>query len=86
MIYVCDDARHLVCLPYSVENLHRMAQELGIKRCWFHSSSAYPHYDIPRRRIVEVMSKCRVMPSRTILAIVKGTYRDEDTVQGTDGG
>lgn len=86
LTYVCDDARHLVCLPYNVANLHRMAQELGIKRCWFHASSAHPHYDIPKRRIDEVTAKCRLVDTRTILAIVKGTYRDEDTVQGPDGG
>lgn len=39
--------RHLVCVPYSVENLHAMADALGIKRCWFHADASYPHYDIP---------------------------------------
>lgn len=48
--YCCDEARHLVCLPYTVDNLHRMAEDLGIKRCWFHKD----HYDIPKRRIAEV--------------------------------
>ncbi len=72
LTYVCDDARHLVCLPYSVENLHQMAVELGLKRCWFHRSASYPHYDIPKRRVAELSAKCRVVSSRTILAIVKG--------------
>lgn len=35
LTYYCDSMRHLVCVPYTVGNLHRMAQELGIKRCWF---------------------------------------------------
>lgn len=70
--YLCDDMRHLVCLPYSVENLHRMAADLGIKRCWYHASSSYPHYDIPKRRIAEVTRRCELVPGRTILAIVKG--------------
>ena len=26
MRYFCDNARHLVCEPYSIENLHRMAE------------------------------------------------------------
>ncbi len=68
--YVCDGYRHLVCLPYSVENLHRMARELGIHRGWFHSSPRFPHYDIPKRRISEIMKKCRVVSSREIIAII----------------
>ena len=74
LTYVCDDARHIVCLPYSIENLHRMAADLGIHRCWFHRGASYAHYDIPKRRIAEVTAKCRVVTSRDILAIVKGTY------------
>lgn len=72
MIYVCDDARHLICVPYSVENLHAMAADLGIKRCWFHAGASYPHYDIPKRRAAEIMARCKVVTTREILQIVKG--------------
>lgn len=67
MKYICDNARHLVCLPYSLENLHKMAADLGIKRCWFHKD----HYDIPKRRITEISDQCEVVPTRTILEIVR---------------
>jgi uncharacterized protein YrrD len=67
MIYYCDTARHLVCIPYSIENLHTMAKDLNIKRCWFHKN----HYDIPLRRIQEITSKCLVVSSRDILRIIK---------------
>jgi uncharacterized protein DUF4031 len=73
MTYFCDDARHLICTPYSVENLHVMAADLGIKRCWFHSSSNVLHYDIPKRRIAEIMAKCTVISTREIVAIAKCT-------------
>lgn len=66
--------RHLVCVPYSVENLHAMAADLGIKRCWFHSGTSYPHYDIPKRRIAEIQAKCEVVSARDILRIVKGEW------------
>lgn len=69
--FFCDPWRHLVCLPYSVQNLHRMAEELGIKRCWYHSSSGFKHYDIPKRRLEEVMARCTVVTPRRILEIVK---------------
>ena len=67
--------RHLVCLPYTVPNLHLMAQDLGIKRCWFHPSKGHPHYDIPKRRVVELQARCTVVSPRDILAIMKGTYQ-----------
>lgn len=68
MEYLCDNGRHLVCRPYSIENLHKMAQELNIKRCWFHKH----HYDIPKRRIGEITEKCKVVSSMEILNIIKG--------------
>jgi hypothetical protein len=58
----------LVCVPYSVENLHQMAEELDIKRCWFHRN----HYDIPKKRIDEITAKCELVSSKMIVQIIKG--------------
>lgn len=68
MQYYCDNARHLVCVPYSIENLHKMAESLGIKRCWFHNTK-HAHYDIPKLRIKEIQSKCTQISSRELLKI-----------------
>jgi len=59
--------RHLVCVPYSIENLHLMARALEIKPCWFHKD----HYDLPKRRIAELTSRCRLTNSREIVKIVR---------------
>ena len=67
MEYYCDDHRHLVCKPYSIENLHKMAEDLDIKRCWFHKN----HYDIPKRRIDEIKNKCILVSSKEILYITR---------------
>jgi hypothetical protein len=75
--FYSDDARHLVCVPYSVEHLHHMAEALGIKRCWYHPSVSSPHYDIPKRRIAEVQGKTVVVPTKTILAICQGKWLGE---------
>lgn len=64
--YYCDDARHLVCIPYSIENLHQMAKDLDIKRCWFHKN----HYDIPKKRIDEIKNKCNFVSSKEIVIII----------------
>lgn len=67
LTYYCDNKRHLVCKPYSIENLHRMANELNIKKCWFHKT----HYDIPKRRIDEIQSKCTIVSPKEIVNIIK---------------
>lgn len=76
MNYYCDEIGHLVCVPYSIDNLHIMADSLNIKRCWFHNKS-YAHYDIPKKRIEEIKSKCNVVSSRVILQIVKCLFKEE---------
>lgn len=70
MKFYSDASRHLVCEPYSVEGLHAMAAELGIKHCWFHGGR-HPHYDIPKRRVAEIAAKTEVVSSRRILEITK---------------
>lgn len=73
MIFICDKKRHLICYPYSKDNLHKMAQELGIKRCWFHKD----HYDIPKTRINEIESKVDlIVSSKEIVEIIKGKQLD----------
>ncbi len=67
----CDNKRHLVCVPYSVANLHKMADDLGINRCWFHGGPK-AHYDIPLKQIDEVTKKCTLVSSREILRIIQG--------------
>ena len=68
MEYLCDkEGRHLICVPYSIENLHKMAEDLNIKRCWFHKN----HYDIPKRRIEEISNKCKIVSTREIVKIIK---------------
>jgi len=67
MKYYCDKYRHLVCKPYSIENLHKMAKDLGIKRCWFHKT----HYDIPKTRISKIEVKCNIVSSKEIVNIIK---------------
>ncbi|CAG7579719.1 MAG: hypothetical protein SLAVMIC_00051 [uncultured marine phage] len=72
MKYYCDNKRHLVCLPYSIENLHLMAKELEINECWFHKN----HYDIPKKRIEEISSKCNIVSKKDIVRIIRGTYEE----------
>ena len=77
LVYVCDDKRHLVCLPYSIPNLHEMAEDLDINRAFFENKrgKSHPHYDIPAKRIKEIQAKCTVVSPRAILMITKGKIK-----------
>lgn len=70
LLFCCDKQRHLICVPYSVANLHEMAKQLGIKRHWFHKGR-FPHYDIPKKRLGEISSKCIVISSKELLELIK---------------
>jgi len=70
MRYFCDDQRHLICDPYTIANLHAMAENLDIKRCWFHRGK-FPHYDIPQRRIEEIKAKCEVVTPAKIVEMIR---------------
>jgi len=79
-MYVTDGKRHLVCIPYSTENLHAMAADLGIGRHWFHKN----HYDIPKKRMDEISSKCTLVSSKDIVKIIRGTYDRTDNSSRDD--
>ena len=67
MTYLTDGKRHLICQPYSIINLHLMAIELNIARCFFHKD----HYDIPLKRKAEIEKKCTMVNSREIVKIAR---------------
>lgn len=67
MTFIFDTLRHLICVPYSISGLHKMAQRLNIKRCWFHKD----HYDIPKRRIQEIQRQAIAARPREIAKIIE---------------
>ena len=71
MVYYCDNKRHLICTPYTVENLHKMANDLNIKYCWFHAHDKFPHYDIPKKRVNGIMEKCNLVSTKELLNLIK---------------
>ena len=76
--YLCDTKRHLICTPYSVENLHKMAKELNISRAWFHKGKfGLSHYDIPKTRIKEISEKCTLVSSTSIVRIIRDSLKNK---------
>ena len=70
LVHFTDRKRHLICLPYSVDNLHKMAEFLGIKRSWFHRD----HYDIPKKRIDGIEKKCLFMSTRDMVIVIQRSH------------
>lgn len=75
MKYYTDRRRHLVCLPYSIDNLHKMADDLTLGRHWYHGHP-YPHYDIPKSRIEDIESKCIIVSAKDVVRICKGEFNE----------
>ena len=70
--YFGDRKRHMVCYPYSIENLHIMAKDLDIKPGWFHKN----HYDMPLLRKTELLELMdEVVSPKVIVQIIRGTYK-----------
>lgn len=71
--YLCDNKRHLICIPYSISNLHKMSEDLGIPKHFYHKKgqNIHPHYDIPAKRLKDIQSKCRIISSKELLIIIK---------------
>ena len=80
MKYYTDGKRHLVCVPYSIQNLHAMAKDLGIGRWWFHKN----HYDIPKKRIDEIESRCIMVSPKSIVHIIRGEFESEEQQKAFD--
>ncbi len=72
MKYFVDKAGHLVCVPYSIENLHKMAKDLGIHKCHYHNTKK-PHYDMPKRMLAKIdeIDDVEVVSSKMIVDIIK---------------
>lgn len=72
LTFFYDKQRHLVCKPYSVENLHCMAAILRIDNCWYHNTK-HKHYDIPKKMFDSFwLYPAKKVSPRDILKICKG--------------
>jgi hypothetical protein len=63
----------------SLDELHAFASTIGVRPCWFHRGSKYPHYDITApQRDTAIAAGARAVTSRELLPIAKalaGTSR-----------
>lgn len=56
----------------SLEELHNFASDIGVKKCWFHRSASYPHYDITiEKRELALLSGASLADRETIITCGK---------------
>lgn len=68
--YLCDENRHLVCLPFSWENMQTMLFQLELKRKGLSKTPGKRFYRIPFDRLEEIMDRCEVVAAWEILEII----------------
>lgn len=64
--YVCDKWCHLICEPYSTENLHIMARQIGLDKQWFRKT----YYEIPDYLRKEINKQCQIITLIEIREII----------------
>ena len=80
MRYITDGKRHLICIPYSIKNLHLMARNLAIGKWWYHKGGKknnYPHYDIPKKDQKAIESLCDIVSPKELLTIIKNNVKEK---------
>ena len=70
--------------PYSIDNLHKMVDDLGIKMLG--SFMYHPYYDILERCINEIKARRILISTRDLLNIIKGTNGDQNETQTPEKG
>lgn len=60
----------------SIPELHAFCERVGIKRCWWHSGSRYPHYDINEVQRAEAI-KAGAVPftQKEVMLKAKSLYK-----------
>lgn len=70
--YLCDQNRHLICLPYSQEHMKQLGAELVLKRRYLSKIEGKRFYRIPFDRVDEIENRAEVVPACRILQIITG--------------
>lgn len=70
LIYITDGVGNVICLPYSVENLHKMADDLGIAKRWYRDG----HYKVPKEIADDLEEKCDKVTTTTLFRTVRNVY------------
>lgn len=79
LTYITDKI-HLICLPYTVENLHEMAKRLKIRKHFFHNTVNKPHYDLPVTRRKHLLEEeiHKIASSKELVNIINNSIFNQN--------
>jgi predicted transglutaminase-like protease len=69
----------------SLEELHAMAEKIGMKREWFQDKGSMPHYDVSRSRKALAIKYGAIEIDREKLVEVMNQYRNSATTRRKEG-
>ena len=77
--YFAKFGRMLMChmTADTLEELHAMADSLGLKRSWF-QNHRLPHYDVSKGKRIEAISKGAIPVTARELVIIGRKIREKD--------
>lgn len=72
--------RMLMChmIADTEEELHKMAEKIGIERRWYQSKSSVPHYDVSKgKRILAIALGAQEVTSKELVKIARDRQGEE---------
>jgi len=67
ILFLTDGKENIICHPYSIENMKRMASELGIKSSWFKKDT----FVVPKEFLETNEDKLDKVSSQTLFRTLK---------------
>ena len=61
----------------TIAELHEFTASIGIKRCWYHSGTRFPHYDITAEQRKNAIEAGAAAVSDRELVVIAKKIRDE---------
>jgi hypothetical protein len=68
----------------SLDELHRFAASIGLKRCWFDGAMRHPHYDVTAPQRARALREGAVAVDRRALLIAAKRLRRRGALTFTD--
>ena len=72
LIYCLDDDLHLICMPYSDENIRMMAEHLKLVRNWL-VSGRHKYYEVPLHEAQRIASQTLRVSHGQLISVIERT-------------
>lgn len=63
----------------TLEELHAMADNIGLRREWFQGNASFPHYDVAlTRRVAAIKAGAQAITSKELVGIIQKLRRTRE--------